>query len=260
MLVACLIPSYGWRVTYAIVGTLVSLICIPLSLITMRRPQDSYVQAHEGTTTTGANAQQPANGNSGFSLVEAVTTAPFWLLFAVYALCVLGLAVTMVHVVPYALDRELPTMTAASLLTTISMYSIIGQLVSGATVDRVRTKLVLAICLALQGIMIFWLTKTGEPWSLYLFAAFFGISYGGCIPLIPKMTSQLFGSKSMGAIFGGISVADGIGFAIGPFIAGYVFDVAGGYHLSFLGFSVGLLVAALLSLLLRRPRKPNSAT
>ncbi|MBA7672941.1 L-lactate transporter [subsurface metagenome] len=260
VLAACLISDYGWRVAYAIVGSLVCLICIPLSLITMRKPQDSYVQAYEGEKTTGADAHRQGDGNPGSSLLEAVRTAPFWFLFAVYALCILGLAAIMIHVVPYALDMGLPAVTAAGLLTVIGVCSIIGRLASGAASDKVGTKPVLAACLAAQGIMMLWLMNAGDLWSLYLFAVFFGISYGGCIPLIPKMTSQLFGSRSIGAIFGGISVADGVGFMIGPFLAGYVFDITGSYHISFLGFGAGVLAAVILSLFLRPPRKPGFAS
>ena len=69
------------------------------------------------------------------------------------------------------------------------------------------------------------------------------------------MASQLFGLRSIGAIFGGISVADGVGFMIGPFLDGYVFDITGSYHMSFLGFGAGVLAAVILSLFLRPPRK-----
>jgi len=258
LLVAYLISAYDWRVAYAIVGILVCLICIPASLATMRKPEDSEIQAYEEGKTTGADASKSGDGNPGFSLVEAVSTTQFWSLFAIFALCILPLGGITIHIVPYALDAGLPAMVAAGLLATIGVGSILGRVASGALSDKVGTKPVLAVCLIVQGMAVLWLTKAGEPWMLYLFAAFFGISYGGTIPMIPKMTSQLFGVRSMGAIFGGISVADGIGFAVGPFIAGYIFDITGSYHMSFLSFAGSIFAAVVVSLLLRPPKKASA--
>jgi len=261
LLVAYLISAYDWRVTYAIVGILICLICIPTSLATMRKPEDSEIQAYEDGKTTGADASRSGHGNPGLSFVEAVSTAQFWFLFAIFALCMLALGGITVHIVAYALDAGLPAMVAAGLLTTIGVGSILGRVASGALSDKVGTKPVLAVCLVVQGMAVLWLTKAGEPWMLYLFAAFFGISYGGCIPMIPKMAAQLFGVRSMGAIFGGISVADGIGFAVGPFMAGYIFDITGSYNMSFLSFAGGIFAAVVVSLLLRPPGKtPTSPT
>ena len=258
LLVAYLISAYDWRVTYAIVGILVCLICLPASLMAMRRPEDGYVQAYEAKKTAGADASKSGDGNPGLSFVEAVSMTQFWFLFAIFALCMLALGGITVHIVAYALDAGLPAMVAAGLLTTIGVGSILGRVASGALSDKVGTKPVLALCLVVQGMAVLWLTKAGEPWMLYLFAAFFGISYGGCIPMIPKMTSQLFGLRSMGAIFGGISVADGIGFAVGPFVAGYIFDITGSYHISFLTFAGAVFAAVILALLLRPPKKASA--
>jgi len=55
----------------------------------------------------------------------------------------------------------------------------------------------------------------------------------------------------MGAIYGGLSVADGIGFAIGPVLAGYLFDLSGSYNAAFLITAVGLLIAVALTFFLR---------
>ena len=85
----------------------------------------------------------------------------------------------------------------------------------------------------------------------YVFAALFGISYGGNIVLIPKLTANIFGLRSMGAIFGGLSVADGLGFGTGPLLAGYVFDATGSYDISFLIVGAGMMAAAVLTFILK---------
>jgi cyanate permease len=55
----------------------------------------------------------------------------------------------------------------------------------------------------------------------------------------------------MGAIFGALSVADGLGFGTGPLMAGYVFDVTGSYQLSFFIVAGAMALALVATLVLR---------
>jgi MFS family permease len=85
----------------------------------------------------------------------------------------------------------------------------------------------------------------------YAFAVLFGLTYGGNIVLMPRLTAYIFGSGSMGAIFGALSVADGIGYGTGPLLAGHLFDTTGRYTISFLVVAAGLFAAALLAFTLK---------
>ena len=46
-------------------------------------------------------------------------------------------------------------------------------------------------------------------------------------------------------------VSDGIGFGVGPWLAGYVFDVTGSYQVSFIAVTVGLIAASILTLIIK---------
>ena len=99
--------------------------------------------------------------------------------------------------------------------------------------------------------------------STLTFISIPAVAYGGNLVLIPKLTARIFGLKSMGAIFGGLSVADGIGFATGALLAGYIFDVTGSYHASFLMVAGGMFIAVILAFMLKeipRSKQSGSAT
>jgi cyanate permease len=55
----------------------------------------------------------------------------------------------------------------------------------------------------------------------------------------------------MGAIFGALSVADGLGFGTGPLMAGYIFDTTGSYQMSFFIVAGAMAVALAATLALR---------
>ncbi|MFC1823263.1 MFS transporter [Thermodesulfobacteriota bacterium] len=247
LFVAYFISEFEWRMAFGFLGSLILLTCVPLSLIAMRDPNPADIYEHESKSMTSAGPSDPREIDPEFTLPEAVRTAPFWSLFAIFALYILCLGLTMTHLVPYAQDTGLSAMTAATLVSTLGAFSIIGRILSGVVSDKIGARPVLFVCLIIQGGMMLWLMNSSVPWMFYLFAAFFGASYGANIVQIPKLTASIFGVKSMGAIFGGLSVGDGLGYAIGPLFAGYIFDVTGSYDLSFLTVTAGMLVAVALT-------------
>lgn len=249
-----LVLDFGWRAAYVTVGALVCVICIPAALMAMRIPRSSQTVAPTNRSALVEDAPASAEADASLSLGQAVSTRSFWFLFTVYGLCITVVGVTMVHIVPYALDSGLSPMAGAGLITAIGICSLIGRISSGALSDRLGARLVLIACLVVEGLLVLWLVQATDLWRLYAYAALFGISYGGSIPLFPRLTAQLFGSGSMGAVFGGISVADGIGFAVGPLLAGAIFDATGGYQWCFVIIATGLFVAAILTAFLKQPK------
>jgi len=256
-LISFLIAGFGWRLTWIFLGLVVWLVCIPAALLTMGPPNPDDVRIHENANPTETVTAPIRGENHEYSLQEALATPPFWSLFAIFALCIFGLSQTLTHLVPHAQDTGLSPVTAAVLLSCLGISSIMGRLVSGFLSDRIGAGLVFCGGLALQGLMMLWLTQIRAAWAFFLFAVFFGLAYGGNVVLIPKLAARIFGLKSMGAIFGGLSVADGLGFATGALLAGYIFDVTGSYHASFLMVAGGMLIAVILALTLKENPRPK---
>ena len=86
---------------------------------------------------------------------------------------------------------------------------------------------------------------------LYLFAGIYGFGYGGFTALVSLMVAELFGLSSFGALFGIVFFAGAVGGAIGPPLAGRIFDVTGNYQLAFLICAAAGVIALVLALLLR---------
>lgn len=87
---------------------------------------------------------------------------------------------------------------------------------------------------------------------LYGFAVLYGLSHGGFFTLISPMLAQLFGTVSHGAIFGIILASAAVGGAIGPVMAGRIFDVTGSYGTPFLIISALSVTALMLVLSLTK--------
>jgi MFS family permease len=245
--------QFGWRTAMFVVGALILLIYIPIAMFVIRLPENDYIAAHEGNPQIDTNHVSDSD-NRDISLFQALKTSQFWSLFGILGFCILCLGLIITHLVPYARDTGISPMSAASLLAIMGLCSIAGRLTAGFLSDRVGATRVLFCGLFLQGVMILWLSRMSSLGMFYFFAFLFGIAYGGNLVMIPKLTASIFGVKYMGAIYGGLSVADGIGFAIGPVLAGYLFDLASSYNDAFLITAVGVFIAVALTFVLRNNR------
>ena len=245
--------QFGWRTAMFVVGALILLIYIPIAMFVIRLPENDYIAVHEGNPQIDTNLVSDSD-NRGISLFQALKTSQFWSLFGILGFCILCLGLIITHLVPYARDTGISPMSAASLLAIMGLCSIAGRLTAGFLSDRVGANRVLFCGLFLQGVMILWLSRMSSLGMFYFFAFLFGIAYGGNLVMIPRLTASIFGVKYMGAVYGGLSVADGIGFAIGPVLAGYLFDLASSYNDAFMITAVGVFIAVALTFILRNNR------
>jgi MFS family permease len=73
------------------------------------------------------------------------------------------------------------------------------------------------------------------------------------------LVQDSFGMRHFGSIMGLMSASTVVAFGIGPVIAGLSYDYTGSYSLSFMVVSGLFLLAVLILLLVRMPRRYGSA-
>lgn len=243
-----LIFAYGWRASYVVLGSIALVLIILPALFLRRDPGQKGLVPYgeEEVSTSGLN-----EAGRGFFLQEAVRTRQFWLLSIIYLFIIFCTQTIVVHIVPYALDVGISATNAASVLATIGGASIVGRLVMGSAGDRLGNRLAMVVCLLILTAALFWLQWAKELWMLYLFALVYGFAHGGVFTLISPLIAELFGLSSHGVIFGIVIFSGTIGGAIGPLLAGRIFDVTDSYQLAFVISVVVSVIALILSLLLR---------
>lgn len=240
------IGLYGWRSSLIILGMASWIMIVPCGLLLRPAP------SHEIVAPQGATPQFQRSSPS-YSLLQATRRAPFWTLMAIFASVALGLFLVAVHIVAYATDMGLSAAEGASILGFFGVSRMFGMIGVGALSDRIGGKRALAICLIAQTAAILWLIPTHKLWAFYLFGLGFGFATGGWQPLFPAIIGNFFGMKSFGAIFGVIFLGGTIGAAIGPVLAGWIFDIARSYHPAFLAAASVSFGAALVIPFLRAP-------
>jgi MFS family permease len=139
-----------------------------------------------------------------------------------------------VHLVIHAIGQEIPATRAAFTLSLIGGTCIVGMNVMGNVADRFSNKIGLGISYLLMGLSLVSLIPAHSEWSFYLFSIVFGFAYGGMQVLFSPLVAELFGTRSHGVILAAGALAGSIGAAIGPIVAGYLFDVFGSYTIAFI--------------------------
>jgi len=244
-----LIPVYGWRVSYAILGCIVFAVVVLFAQLVKRDPTE-VSQAPYGQNRMEQKELDPEV--EGFSLKEAVYSSPFWVLFAsgfCYGYCVFAI---MVHITPHAIESGISAIRAASILAAIGGLGILGKIFLGRVGDIIGNRYILILGFMLMSVALIWFVTAKAAWALFTMAGIFGFAYGGIAVSHSPLIAELFGLKSHGLIFGVFDIGVMSGGAVGPLLTGYIFDVTGSYQMAFLLCAVvsfiGIISGALLKI------------
>jgi MFS family permease len=252
LLVGILILDYGWRTASVLMGIIVLVLTIGSGQLLRRDPSQMGLWP-DGLRRSGTGKDDRAE--SGLSLREALGNGQLWMVCVINFLAVYCLLTIVVHIVPHATDLGIGPIRGAGVLSTIGGVSMVGRISTGFAIDRIGNKRAMILCFILLIASFLWLQAARDMWMLYLFAVIYGIAHGGFFTVISPIVAELFGIVSHGVLFGIVVFSGTVGGAIGPVLAGHVFDVGGTYQLVFL-ILAGVGMAGLLLTLFLKPAAP----
>lgn len=248
-----LIDSYGWRGSYLIMGIAAWVLVIGGSYFIVAKPEQRGLTPYQKIDIKSTQGAQPAIGTispKSMTMKEALKTRYLWLLYGMQMLIAFALQMIMAHIVNHATDMGIDKTSARLLLTLIGAVSIGGKLASGYLSDVIGPRRMFFISSFGKGLILLVLIKSNSIGMFYLCAIFFGLFYGGWVPLFPALTTEFFGSKHMGIIYGSLIMTVGFAAPLGPWVAGYLFDHTQTYSVAFLIAAIASFGAAGLCLLL----------
>lgn len=244
------IANLGWRPTILLLGGLLALVLAPLTFWLIRsRPEDRGMLPYGATGATAAG--DPRRTASWGGLGATLRSRQFWFLAIPYFVCGITTAGLIdTHLIPYAADHHLPEAAAASAVSLMAMLNMVGTLGSGWLSDRVSRKNLLALIYGVRALTILFLVTVRDPVSLMIFSAAFGLADFSTIAPTTALTADYFGGRSLGLVYGLVSLSHQLGAATGAYVPGLLHDATGSYALAFVGAAATLGVASLLSYLL----------
>ncbi|MDD2956227.1 MAG: MFS transporter [Oscillospiraceae bacterium] len=225
-----LLETVGWRLTYGILGVLMFVCIVPVTFLLIRSdPEEKGLEPYGGhRTEAGENSSHPAE-KEGITLKAAQKTPQFWFwFFGVMAFSITSTG-TVQHVAAYVSDIGYTAMIAANISAVNLGLLAAGKLLLGQVADRVHVKKVSFLCMgAMVGCMVC-LILAKNVILLFCGLALFGFSAAYVTIAYPLVTSELFGKKEYGAIYGRVMLGANIGQAISALLMGGIYDAFGSY-------------------------------
>jgi MFS family permease len=244
--------TWGWRQTFIVLGVGFLCVIVPLVVGFVRNDPRDFGLAPYGARE-GARPETAAEiAAQRTSVLEAATTAPFWLLAGSFWVCgytTSGLVLT--HLIPHATEHGFHASQAAQALGVMGALNVVGTVLSGWICDRFGQKGPLAAYYLLRGLSLVFLPYVDTVPGLFAFAAIFGLNYISTVPATTALTAKIYGRYSVGELSGWIFFSHQLGSAVGSLVGGYLYDRFGDYTVAFHSAALVAFIATGLVLAIR---------
>jgi len=232
-----LIPAYGWRSAYLMIGLgWGGLATVLLALF--------FFDA--GAKRTRRKAEPvPATNLPGLTFREAMRNAVIWRIFIANGITSLVGSGASFHLKPIIVSTGLTSSTSAQIAALAGISGIAGKLLTGWLLDRIEGSLVPVASYGIAALGYFLLMNTFSlvP-AVALGVLIVGYTAGAGLAITAYLISRYAGLRAFGAIYGALGSMLMIGSAIGPTVAGLVYDSFGSYRVLLLVAIPGALIGA----------------
>lgn len=243
MLVNFLSRTFGWRHGLELLGAAMFLTLVPAGLwITRSKPEDLQIDpALFGESPESKSATGQANS---LGVAQAVRKLPFWFILLGSALAIGAIGAVIQHFILFLRDSGYPATVASRYLSILLTASLGGRVIVGHVADHFRKSYIMAVFYFLIGASVFLLAYPQSSLALWAFALIFGFAMGADYMLIPLVTSENFGTGSLGKILALIIMGYSVGQWAGPWLVGRMFDMRHSYDLAWKIIAVLAMIGA----------------
>ncbi len=279
LMVQFLILMLGWRMAWGILGVVVFFMSgIPSLLFLRRRPEDMWLLPDGASSASEKSSGAPSkeknrisssddNSEPVWTRAQAIRTKSFWMLTFLNILIPFLQAGINFHIYPFLTDQGFSEITAVLILSTISVFAMVGSPIWGMLAERFRIQGLLTVNVFGNGLiflLLYWAVKfkfegilgTG---IIFFLAALHGIFHGGRNPMIAFTWAEFFGRRSLGSILSLSHPFHTTANAIGPVFAALCFDLFGSYAFPFYFFVVIFFLSGTITIRIQPPRYPSQA-
>lgn len=255
-----LIDHYGWRNAFGTLGLLVLVVAVPPVALFMRRSPESMGLRPDGELPPprGVTLDLDREIERSWTPADAIRHRNFWLVAIAFALTVMGLSATLLHLIAFLRDRGFSTVHASWALGATAGVGVLGKLGFGALLDRFEQRRVIMWCFGLQALGLVFLMATTGGATLVVFVLVYGFAMGGNATLQATILAECFGRLHYGAIAGRMTPFIVFVQAFGIPLAGAIRDRLGTYVLAWVTILLANLVAlACIARLQTHARPPH---
>ncbi|WP_085318173.1 MFS transporter [Derxia lacustris] len=246
-LAAWLVEHVGWRTAVLPVCAAALGVFALVLLLLSDHPADLGLRAY-GETSDAPPAPLPAaDFLAPFRTLAAVSgNRTFWILALTFFICGLSTnGLVQTHFISLCGDYGLGPVPAASVLSMMGVFDLVGTTLSGWLSDRFDNRKLLAWYYGLRGLSLLWLPHADFTLlGLSGFAMFYGLDWIATVPPTVKLCAAEFGKERAGVVFGWVFAAHQLGAATAAYGAGLTRAVLFSYGPALVVAGAACLIAA----------------
>ena len=254
-----IIASMDWRRAYMVLGVMAAVLIIPTVIFVIReKPEDKGLRPYGATDEDTASAVKAEF--TGISRKKFLKTSAFWMLgitFFLISAINMGLQnnVSIYLTMQKGQTREL----AADVASILLLSQVVGKILLGSIYDKKGVKFGSAYGCAVFLLSIVTIMLAGNKAFAIIFGVIVGLalSMTTCTP--PLLTSLAVGRREYSSIYGLLNAFATAGVALGPVIAGFIYDHTESYDLAWVIFAVVAVVILVLTILAMNKSKGYSS-
>jgi MFS family permease len=251
-LVGYAIAKWGWRAGELVLAAPMFVVVTPLVLALVRSHPP---EAHARTPEMQAATAETSRGRDlfadvpGLEVAEALRTRSFWMIVLAQFLFPLAGVGAFVHMVAYLSGIGYRDTVAALALSLVLLFATLGLPLMGVVADRIGGRRTLALAFGLLALSQILLLAAGQATMLGMFVLVFGLIVAGPIVLSPLVVAESLGVKRYGSLMGLVGFPFTLGLALGPLIAGAIYDLTASYARAFEMCAVISILGVVISLM-----------
>lgn len=254
-----IIASMDWRRAYMVLGVMAAVLIIPTVIFVIReKPEDKGLRPYGATEENTASAVKAEF--TGISRKKFLKTSAFWMLgitFFLISAINMGLQnnVSIYLTMQKGQTREL----AADVASILLLSQVVGKILLGSIYDKKGVKFGSAYGCVVFLLSIVTIMLAGNKAFALIFGVIVGLalSMTTCTP--PLLTSLAVGRREYSSIYGLLNAFATAGVALGPVIAGFIYDHTESYDLAWIIFAVVAVVILVLTILAMNKSKGYSS-
>lgn len=260
-ILATLVEKYSWHAAIALILILSICMLIVIALFMRSFPADKGLAPYGSDVIEQPYAAPSGNpfANALRALLEGFKSKVFWLLAGSFFICGLstsGLIGT--HFISYCMTFGIPVVTAASMLSLMGVFDLIGTTASGWLSDRFDNRWLLFWYYSLRGLSLIALPAalaSGSYAWLMVFAVFYGLDWIATVPPTVALARQEFGVQKSAMMYGWMVAFHQVGAGVAAYSGGVFFEAFGSYKMAFLLAGGFCFMASLFVIVIKKQPK-----
>lgn len=255
-----LIRAIGWRESWLVLAGVVAISAVVGGVVLIRNRPEDMGQVPDGIRadpddTNEKPALKTDAGKAEWRITQILRGPSIWLILAFVIANALVTGTMMTHQIAYLEDIGINPMTAATTMSIMSLFSLLGSLGFGALALRIKIRYLASASFLCHVVAIIILLTTRNLGLIFIYAALLGISSGALFTAMPTFVGNYYPRERYTQVTSMILPFHVTAQALAATAVGAIYDITTEYTLAFYIIGVFALAGMVCAFSARPPKR-----